>query len=94
MILKDYEIIDFHTHPFGFGGENICSHRDNLGMTPEHIEQDMRDAGISKMCGSVIMRDNQTPDSLDVIRRSNDAMYKIWDMLGDFYVPGLMIHPK
>ena len=47
MILKDYEIIDFHTHPFGFGGENICSHRDNLGMTPEHIEQDMRDAGIS-----------------------------------------------
>lgn len=54
----------------------------------------MRDAGISKMCGSVIMRDNQTPDSLDVIRRSNDAMYKIWDMLGDFYVPGLMIHPK
>lgn len=94
MILKDYEIIDFHTHPFGFGGENICSHRDNLGMTPEHIEQDMRDAGISKICGSVIIRDNQTPDSLDVIRRSNEAMYKIWDMLGDFYVPGLMIHPK
>ena len=62
--------------------------------TMEHIEQDMRDAGISKICGSVIMRDNKNPDSLENIRRSNYAMYKIWDMLGDFYVPGMMVHPK
>ena len=53
MNIKDYEIIDFHTHPFSDRAENICSHIENCDMSEENIVRDMKAAGVSKICGSV-----------------------------------------
>lgn len=101
MNLKDYEIIDFHTHPFGFGGENICSHAAHCDMSPENIVRDMKAAGVSKICGSVLRRRSvmisqgadQSITEWDAVMESNAAMLKLKELLGDFYVPGMMVHP-
>ena len=93
MNIKDFEIIDFHTHPFGFGGNNICSHQCVLDMSTEKIRDDMTAGGISKICGSVIRRDPDAKNQWENISKGNEAMYKIWEVLGNFYVPGMMVHP-
>lgn len=50
----DFEIIDFHTHPFFEDRQNICPHREYCGMSAEGTRRTMEGLGISKICGSVI----------------------------------------
>lgn len=99
-----FEIIDFHTHPFFHPEDNICRHRDFCHMSPEGIPGDLRSVGISKMCGSVIRQKADvaralgvSPDDLsdwDVIHACNEDMWQAKALLGDFYVPGMMVHPN
>ena len=50
----EFEIIDFHTHPFLTSGTNICSHKDFCNMSAENTKKDLMNLGVSKICGSVI----------------------------------------
>lgn len=94
--MQNFEIIDFHTHPFGHGGANICSHSEYCDMSKDNIVRDMKNVGVSKICGSSIVRvsDLQNNSSqLDAIRASNLAAFEISRDLGGYYVPGIMVHP-
>ena len=86
----DFEIIDFHTHPFLSAKENICSHAAHCGMGAEKTPGLFASLGIAKICGSVIRRPHQ---SWDDIRRMNDNALRLRDLYGDFYVPGFHVHP-
>ncbi len=87
----NFEIIDFHTHPFLSLRTNICTHKEYADMSAENTVKLMRELGVSRICGSVIGR---TEGSWEEIRACNDEALKLWDLYGDFYIPGFHIHPK
>lgn len=91
----NYEIIDFHTHPFITNEYNICKHVQNCNMSAENTLAMMRNLGVSKICGSLInvepLKENET--WWDKIRDCNDQALKLKELYGDFYVPGFHIHP-
>jgi len=89
--ISSLEIIDFHIHPFSSAENNTCFY-ENTVETLEDITEDFKRAGISKACGSVIHR--VQGDSFDEIKRLNDEAIQIREQLGDFYIPGIHIHPK
>ena len=88
----DFEIIDFHAHPFPDHAHNICAHKDALSMTPDTIVEVYRALGISKVCGSVI-QDGSNDDLWGKIKSNNDHALKLQALYGDFYLPGFHIHP-
>ena len=51
MQYKDFEIIDFHTHPFIHENNNICSHADYCNMSAEQTLGVLDRLGISVFCG-------------------------------------------
>lgn len=53
----DFEIIDFHSHPFIKSEDNLCMHKDYLDMNADTTHLDMKNSNISKFCGSVIKKD-------------------------------------
>ena len=87
----NYEIIDFHTHPYLDNTENICIYKAGSGMNLADSVKYLQDMGISRICGSVVGAKDCDP--WDMIRRDNDRALLVRDMLGDFYVPGFHVHP-
>lgn len=87
----DYEIIDFHTHPYAEESENICIYKDGAAMRLPDAVRYLRNMGISRICGSVIGAKTEKP--WEMIRRDNDRALTIRDALGDFYIPGFHVHP-
>lgn len=88
----DFEIIDFHAHPFADPAHNICKHQDVVSMTEQTVVELYRQLGISKVCGSVIELGNND-DRWVKIKANNDQALKLRELYGDFYVPGFHIHP-
>jgi predicted TIM-barrel fold metal-dependent hydrolase len=90
-----YEIIDFHTHPFPSNAYNICNHVAHCNMSVENTKKTMNWLGISKICGSVIenapLRENET--WWDRVRACNDHALRLREIYGDFYTPGFHVHP-
>jgi predicted TIM-barrel fold metal-dependent hydrolase len=86
----DFEIIDFHTHPFLSPDENICSHTAHCDMGADKTPGLFAQLGISKICGSVLVRPCA---SWADIRRANDDALRLRDLYGAFYVPGFHVHP-
>ena len=86
----DFEIIDFHTHPFLRENENLFGHKDVLNMTPEMVAEDMEQEGVSYFCGSVIGGDVKDFDGLRTINRSALALKERY---GGKYIPGIHVHP-
>lgn len=96
MPTVDFEIIDFHTHPFEVPADNICSHTENCDMSADHILRDLMSCGISRFAGSVIrmgrdVREFPTPWSM--ILAHNDACLRLRDRFGGAYIPGFHVHP-
>ena len=93
----NYEIIDFHTHPFTDAATNICNHKDFFHMPAENTVSYMKSLGISKICGSVICRniDETTTYANDweMIADSNKRALELKQQYGDFYIPGFHVHP-
>ena len=50
----DYEIIDFHTHPFLDSEYNICGHKEYLNLTKEDTPRLLKNLGVTKICGSAL----------------------------------------
>ena len=91
----DYEIIDFHTHPFPNDAYNICKHTESCNTSFENTIRTMKNLGVGKICGSVIgtarLKENET--WWDKVREYNDVALALKEACGDFYVPGFHIHP-
>ena len=90
----NFEIIDFHTHPFASRRTNICQHIDNCNMSAEETVNVFKKLGVSKICGSVIsVRPDEKKNDWNEIKRNNDEALELKELYGDFYVPGFHIHP-
>ena len=94
----NYEIIDFHTHPFTDDATNICSHKEYCNMSAENTVTYLQGMGISKICGSVICRN--LPDHApyknpwEMIVDSNNRALALREQYGEFYIPGFHVHPE
>ncbi len=99
----DYEIIDFHTHPFLRDGDNICRYKDHCAMSVDGVVSDLAGVGIGRFCGSVIRTRESVaeeqgvkPQDLswwDVIHACNQDMLALRQRYGGAYIPGMMVHP-
>ena len=90
------EIIDFHTHPWVRAEDNICGYRELMADDPfDTFRRDLTRAGISRAAGMVIpIGMNKTDEEqLCQLRLSNDYALAVYEALGDFYIPGMSIHP-
>ncbi len=91
----EYEIIDFHTHPFMSDATNICSHKEYLHTDARGTEKLLRGIGITKICGSVLGKRHAPDDKItwEELKAANDEALALRELYGDFYVPGFHIHP-
>ena len=96
MTYKDFEIIDFHTHPFLNAGQNICSNKEYFEMNVDTTKSLFDKLGVSKICGSVLgaaeLRSTFS-NPWDMLKSFNDAALELKKYYGDFYVLGFHVHP-
>ncbi len=84
------EIIDFHTHPFLDQYDSICVYEKDT--TYDKVPALFKSIGITRICGSVI-RPFDPEKPMESIRACNDHAWKLKEIYGDFYIPGIHIHP-
>lgn len=90
----NFEIIDFHTHPFPDAAHNIAAHKDYCGMSVENTRAVFDHLGVSKICGSVIRAGGAGDDDpWTVVRENNDHALSLRDACHSFYIPGFHVHP-
>ncbi len=89
-----FEIIDFHTHPFKTDENSICQYPQYCAHTPAEIKAEMNGFGITKICGAVIKPFDKNNFDWESTKSLNDLGLEIWEELGDFFVPGFLVHPK
>ncbi|MCD8089893.1 MAG: amidohydrolase, partial [Clostridiales bacterium] len=82
------EIIDFHTHPFTDEKYNVCFYEGIVNK--DNFRELLEKAGITKICGSVIY----STEDFEEIKQLNREALRLGGLWGDFYVPGIHIHPK
>lgn len=91
------EKIDFHTHPFDDATTNICQHKEYCGMTPEGTVTYLKELGITRICGSVLCRnqgvDVRYANDWEMIADGNRRALQLRKRYGDFYIPGFHVHP-
>lgn len=86
------EIIDFHTHPFSTKEQNLLMYKDTYDIDRDMFADYCKSIGTVKVCGSVASTDK--PANLwEKVRRNNDTAYELKRYYGDFYCPGIHIHP-
>lgn len=95
--MQQFEIIDFHTHPFDDCATNICNYKQYLDMPPENIVEYLKSLGISKICGSVLCRNIENvvhyDNVWDMLVDSNQRALKLHQQYDGFYIPGFHVHP-
>ncbi|MBQ3235137.1 MAG: amidohydrolase [Clostridia bacterium] len=92
----DFEIIDFHTHPYKTNAECICVHQPAIKISPDETIKVMDENGVSIFCGSVTTHD--FPKSVEETWKlfkilNEDALY-LRDYYRGRYVPGIHVHPS
>ena len=85
----NYDIIDFHTHPFTITSENFCFFPGSV-TTDRDFLSDLASAGISRFAGSII--DKQNKDFAAIVRANRRAV-ELKGRYGDKYIPGIHVHP-
>lgn len=89
------KVIDFHTHPYISADEFMCFYPECFDPSPEQLREDVEKAGISHICGSVLLKRPYTAEEgFSYIRECNDKALALKDTLGSFYTPGFHIHPR
>ncbi len=90
----DFEIIDFHTHPFTEPANNIAVHKDFCNMSIENTFKEFQKLGVTKICGGVIRinRPDETDMWAKIIENNNNSL-KLKEIYGDFYEPAFNVHP-
>lgn len=91
----NFEIIDFHTHPFAGEETNICAHKKYCNMSADETVNVFKKLNVSKICGSVIsLRTPENRNNWSEIKKNNDTALELKEKYGDFYIPGFHIHPS
>lgn len=90
-----FEIIDFHTHPFSENANNLCSYGEHCYMSAMTTIELMDFHNVSKFCGSVIcMQDKYKLDTpWQAVKLSNDTALELVKKYEGRYIPGFHIHP-
>ncbi len=96
MFNVDFDIIDFHTHPFIDDNSNICSHTDFCKMDVDETLKVMGELNVSKFCGSVIRVGgiDSERSMLDKMYQNNNEALRLKELYKDRYIPGFHVHPK
>lgn len=90
----NFEIIDFHTHPFSDENNNICAHKQFFDMSRDTTKETFNQLGVSKICGSVITVSNEGFETVwDKVKHDNDTALMLQEYYGEFYIPGFHVHP-
>lgn len=90
----NFEIIDFHTHPFFEEHQNICSHKEYCNMSAEKTKKMFDSLGVTKICGSVIAPVKDGDKAVWArIKENNDTAIALRDYYDGFYIPGFHVHP-
>ena len=88
------QITDFHVHPYLSAVDNLCFYQEDFFLTPEQSKNDLLDAGITHICGSVIRQEAFIPaKGFSQIAVLNNTALTIWKKFSSFYTPGFQIHP-
>lgn len=96
MLYKDFEIIDFHIHPFSDSKSNICLHSEHCNMSAEGTKKIFDSLGISRVCGSVLNWGADKSAYANVweqISEENKIALQLRDYYDGFYIPGFHVHP-
>ena len=101
-----HEIIDFHTHPYITAEHNFCFYKEYYNFDIDGYTAQLKRAGITHICGSVIesrrresdvngtiIETRTKVDNFSILRRLNRTALELKDRLGDFYTPGFHVHP-
>lgn len=87
-------VIDFHTHPYLSGEEFYSFYPECFTPSATQCRADLERAGISRICGSVLLKRPYRPeDGFAYLRRCNERAEELKRLFGDFYVPGFHVHP-
>ena len=86
----DFEVIDFHTHPFIEKHNRIGMYVDTVDMTTEDFFEHMEKSGVSVCCGSVI---GGKMSGFESLHKLNLDALKLRDMYKGRYIPGFHVHP-
>ena len=90
----NFDIIDFHTHPFTEKKDTPSKYAEDYVMTTEEIESTMRKVGINRICGSVIETyESEYKNEWEKIKACNEKALKLRDYFKGFYIPGFHVHP-
>lgn len=83
-----FEVIDAHIHPFLENeGANIAAY--GSPASPDEFVAELKSLGISKVCGSVILRKDCR---MEDIREANRIALRFQNRYPDFYLPGIHVH--
>ena len=74
------KIIDFHTHPYLSSEEFYCFYPDQFIPSSAQCMEDIKKAGISHICGSVILK-KKYEGGFDHIRSCNDRAFELKKIL-------------
>jgi len=96
MQLKDYDIVDFHTHPFMLRQNNICSHTAYCHMSAQQTLSVFDHLGVSVFCGSVLTVGEARKaykNPWEQIAEENRIALSLREYYGGRYIPGVHVHP-
>lgn len=85
-------IIDFHVHPFDDRSYSLNMYRREDEPDTDDIKAQLEEAGITRICGSVLSKECRV-DSFEDLRVLNREALRLWEEWGDFYTPGFHVHP-
>lgn len=89
------KIIDFHTHPFCKDSENTCMYKESLLFDENFFEKDLKAAGVSHICGSVIEpKTYQLDYGFEPFRVLNREALQLSETMKGYYTPGIHVHPS
>ncbi|MBO5097959.1 MAG: amidohydrolase [Agathobacter sp.] len=88
------KIIDFHVHPFVEEKENMCFYKQSLSFENNRFVTDLKNSGITSCCGSVISSTGtKVAEGFEAIQKLNRHALELKEKWGDFYIPGVHVHP-
>lgn len=85
-------VIDFHVHPFRDRAHCLNFYPERAGFSMEDMVSEVKSAGITHICGSVLNRENI--QSFHQVHALNLEALALGQRLGRFYTPGFHVHPK
>ena len=92
----EFEIIDFHTHPYLDPKDCVGVHNNAIKRSPEETLRIMQKNGVSKFCGSVLTHDFSFNEKTvwNACKKFNEDALVLKELYKDAYVVGFHVHPK